>query len=695
MGGLTALRVLVVADVWPAVVVGGSERVIWEQARRLAARGHRVRIVARAPAEGGAEVVDREGVAVRPYAASRHPAWRFVWASILGARRAAAAEVRGHGADVLHLHQPLSAFGVLTDPALRKLPTVYTFHSPAALEYRGRRGTTDWHRGGLAGRAGAALLRRLERWTLARVGRIHVLSDYSAELLRTLYGLDDDRLEKIDGGADTSRLRPADAPRAALRAELGWPAEGPVLFTLRNLEPRMGLDELIRAIALLRDRGSRVWLAIGGEGALRGDLEALVGRLGLAGQVRFLGFVEEARLARCYQASDAFVLPTQSLEGFGLVTVEALACGTPVLGTPVGATPEILGPLSKALVFGGTSAAAMADDLGRFLDEPAPDAGGVEALRRACRSHAESRYDWEHHVGRLETMLAGLALSRECRCVCGASLDPPRALAGRAFRRCPACGTRRRAVMPDQARVRVVYDVEYPRRFPHVRVSGTRADLFASIASRLSALRRPGRLLDVGGGGGQFAAAAAGLGWRGLAADLSYEACLAARAGGGGAVVQGDAARLPIREAAVDAVSLVNVVDHTVDPGAVIAEARRAVAPGGVIVIRVTNAWFHVATARGLSWAPWLGRAIRLGPVFHLWSFTPRGLRALVARAGLEVVAAANSSPVATPGDARWVTVLASLVHGATAVAAAASGGRWLLAPAVELWARRPEGRRT
>ena len=689
------LRVLIVADVSPAVVVGGGERVIWEQARRLAARGHRVRVVARQPQAGGALTVEREGVAIRHFTAARRPAWGFIAASILGARRAVADEVRTHGADVLHFHQPLSAFGVLTAPALRRLPSLYTFHSPAALEYEGRRGTTDWHRRGIAGGAGAFLLRAVERWSLARVGRIHVLSDYSAGLLRTLYRLDDDRVVKIEGGADTKRFHPPKEGRAAVSASLGWPGGRPILFTLRNLEPRMGLDELIRAIDRLRRRVPDVLLAIGGDGALRGELESLVARLGLAGHVRFLGFVEEARLARCYQAADAFVLPTQALEGFGLVTVEALACGTPVLGTAVGATPEILGPLSKSLLFSGTSAAAMAEDLTRFFDELSHDAAGGDELRRACRRHAESRYDWDDRVARLEETLATLVAARDDRCVCGAPLDAGRLLCGRAFRRCPACRTERQSVLPDRARVRFVYDVEYPRHFPPGRATAARRRLFASIAARVTGLRRPGRLLDVGGGSGDLAAAAARLGWRAMATDLSREACVVARAGTGRPVLQGDGASLPIRDEAVDALTLLNVVDHTTDPPAVLREACRALAPGGVLAIRVTNARFHASTARVLTAAPWLGRVIPFSPVLHLWSFTPRGLRALAERAGLEVVAVRNSSLAAEPPEppakeALFVAAVRTALVGVAAVVSGLSAGRCLLAPALELYARRP-----
>jgi glycosyltransferase involved in cell wall biosynthesis/SAM-dependent methyltransferase len=687
------LRVLIVADVSPAAVVGGGERVIWEQACRLAARGHRVRVVARAPDGGGAAIVERDGVAIRHFAAARRPAPRFIYDSILGARRTVADEVRTHGADVLHFHQPLSAFGVLTAPALRRLPSLYTFHSPAALEYQGRRGTTGWHRRGLAGGAGAAFLRAVERWSLARAGRIHVLSEYSAGLLRTLYGLDGDRVVKIEGGADTDRLRPPSEPRAVVRAELGWPTNRPILFTLRNLQPRMGLDELIRAIDRLRHQVPDVWLAIGGDGALRSELETLVQGLGLADHVCFLGFVEERRLARCYQAADAFVLPTQSLEGFGLVTVEALACGTPVLGTAVGATPEILGPLSKSLLFHGASASAMTEDLARFLEELAHDVTGGEELRRACRRHAESHYAWGDSVARLESTLTALSAD-DARCVCGGTLEAGPVLGGRPFLRCRACRSQRQSSLPDRAQVRFVYDVQYPRRFPHALASRSRRRLFESIASKLTALTTPGRLLEVGCGSGHLTAAATRMGWRAVATDLSHEACTVTRAATARPAFQSDGQSLPLGDGAFHALALVNVVDHTADPFSVVSEARRALAPGGVVVIRTTNAGFHVTVARGLACAPWLRRFLPFRPVLHLWSFTPRGLSAVVERAGLDVVAVRNSALVA---DAREpagrgplsVTIARTLLAAVAGVVAKLSAGRCLMAPSIELYARR------
>src|SRR2546426_10110498 len=107
----------------------------------------------------------------------------------------------------------------------------------------------------------------------------------------------------------------------------------------------MGLDTLIRAMATVRERFPRVLLLIGGSGSLRPLLETITISLALSDHVRFLGFVPERDLPAYYGAADAFVLPTRELEGFGLGTVEALACGMPVLGTPLCAKARNLAPV--------------------------------------------------------------------------------------------------------------------------------------------------------------------------------------------------------------------------------------------------------------------------------------------------------------------------------------------------------------
>jgi len=262
------VKIVVVSDVSPVQLLGGGERVLWEQTSRLSARKHVVKVVSRTPDGGVPGDLVHGGVAVHHFPVDRRSLAAFIRTSVLGARRAVESEIVAHGADVLHFHQPIGAFGVLTSTLGRRLPSLYTFHSPAPLEYRSRTGMSGLHRGGLVGRAGAALLWTLERASLKRASRIQVLSDFSARLLWDLYGISGERIVKIVGGADVERFHPGGS-REAQRQALGLPSDRPLLFTLRNLEPRMGLDTLIRAMATVRERFPRVLLLIGGSGSLR------------------------------------------------------------------------------------------------------------------------------------------------------------------------------------------------------------------------------------------------------------------------------------------------------------------------------------------------------------------------------------------------------------------------------------------
>lgn len=701
---MSGLRILTVSDVTPLTMEGGGERALWEVARGLAGRGHAVRVLSRAPAGVAPRAAQRDGVRIHEFASRRHGAAGFLQSAILGARRAALPWLAE--TDVLHVHQPLGGYGVLAAAAARRVPSLYTFHSPAPLEYRSRRRMTSHHLGGAAGALGVLALWLVERACLRRATRIHVLSDFSASLLWQLYRVPDERIVKVPGGADLERFRPA-PDRRQVRAGLGLPLDRPLLLTIRNLESRMGLDALVDAMALVARRMPEALLLIGGAGSLREPLETLVTTRGLDKHVTFLGFVPDGDLPRYYQAADAFVLPTRELEGFGLVTVEALACGTPVLGTRVGATPELLEPLDPDLIFADGGVPAMAADLAAFLDRQQHDPAAAARLRAACRKHAESSYGWGHAVERLERTLADLAGRRAapppapepCE-VCGAALAPSRLVyGGRRYHRCLACGVRRVGALPSSSEIRREYEVRYPRRFPPEQVDRERRDLLRRVLARTRRLAPPGRLLDVGCAGGYLVAAARAQGWRALGIDLAHEACRAATRAAAGPVVQADAVALPFGAGALDAVTLVNVLDHISEPRAVLLEVARVLRPGGLLILRVPNVDFH---------APWAHLLGRLGPVarwrhwdvypiLHLFAFGPASLRRLVEGSGFEVLATLNSRlahPAPAPGGI--ARAARALLRTFTATAAGAahvlSGRQWVLGPSLELYARRVAG---
>ena len=393
---MTPCRLLVVADVSPLEAHGGAARVIREQSRRLAARGHRVLVLCRHPGGTAPARGDIDGVPVVHYAVDRRNPLAFGVTSLTGARRRFR-ELGPLGWDAVIFHQPFSA-AALAAEVPRAAARLYVFHSPAGAEYRVRAETLDGGRPPAGTALVARLLGCLERRALRAASAVVVLSEFSRQVLGRTHGRLSAPVVTIPGAVDLGRFRPP-ADRPGVRRALGLPPDGVLLLTVRDLQPRMGLDTLLRALAVVRAR-YEVTCVVGGSGSLRPALERLAADLGLGAAARFAGHIAEEALPAHYQAADLFVLPTRVLEGFGLVTVEALACGTPVVATPVGATPEILAPLEPRLLAADNSPAALAQAVAGALP-----LGADPSFRRRCREHAEQGYAWERHILALERAL--------------------------------------------------------------------------------------------------------------------------------------------------------------------------------------------------------------------------------------------------------------------------------------------------
>jgi phosphatidylinositol alpha-1,6-mannosyltransferase len=143
---------------------------------------------------------------------------------------------------------------------------------------------------------------------------------------------------------DTERFRPA-APDPAVRARLGWTGRR-VVLTVGRLQQRKGHDQMIRALRQVRQAVPDVLYSIVGAGEEEDRLRRLVAEEGAGDLVQFLGEPDDAVLITCYQQCDLFALPNrqvgQDIEGFGMVLLEAQACGKPVLAGASGGTGETM-----------------------------------------------------------------------------------------------------------------------------------------------------------------------------------------------------------------------------------------------------------------------------------------------------------------------------------------------------------------
>lgn len=377
------MHVLIVAEADLRSQGSGAERSLVGHVTGLLGRGHRVTVLSGgtgAPTRRGALAVERVGWSLRT-------PWRV---------RAAAEAIRTR-VDVTLTYHAFPAWRLVRSPRLGRVPLVYVFMSPWGEEYAVR--YPD--RTGPVHALGCDLRRRVERQVIRRAARVCPMSRFMGGRASAIHGVPPEAIRVVPGGVDVERFRPA-SERDAFRRRFGVAPDAPLLLTLRNLEPRMGVDALLAAMpgVLARHPGAR--LVVGGTGPLRAELEALARRLGLGDRVLFPGFIPEAELAAVYAAADLFVLPTRALEGFGLVTLEALACGTPVLGSRVGATPELLEPLDAGLLLADTTPHAVEASILAFLARP-----DRAALAARCRAHAEP-YAWSRVAAALEGELEAL-----------------------------------------------------------------------------------------------------------------------------------------------------------------------------------------------------------------------------------------------------------------------------------------------
>jgi glycosyltransferase involved in cell wall biosynthesis len=380
------MRILITTVAHHCDTPGGSPKIALDEATELYHRGDEVWVLAQGPSYLPEHEI-KDGVHLLRYSPSKVAPWSPF--RTLAHQKAAISVLARHlpEVDAIHGHIQLAYLAALQFYG-ESVHSCYTIHSPARMEM-----AIVWRNGGLAtkmtARAGLWMITRIEQDCLRRSQVITALSQYTIDCMRAIYGESCASLiQLIPGWVDTARFVPV-PDREAAKEQLGWPTEMPVLFTLRRLVPRMGLDRLIDASHRLLQRGHRFRLVIGGSGSLRSDLESYVKKLGISDSVLFLGRVGDFELPLAYAACDAFVLPTTELECFGIIALEALSAGRPVLATPVGAIPEIIREFTSSWLSRSPSVDHITELIGQFLAGNLPEIDPAQLHERVSRNYSQ------------------------------------------------------------------------------------------------------------------------------------------------------------------------------------------------------------------------------------------------------------------------------------------------------------------
>lgn len=262
----------------------------------------------------------------------------------------------GRDYDVVHSHYWLSGWVGSLLARRWDVPHVVMFHTLARLK-----GSTERDDAEAENRA------EVEQRVIATADRIVAASEHERRALVERYGARRERVTVIPCGVDLDRFATDDHEGA--RARLGL--SGDVLLFVGRMDPVKGIDVLLGAAARLKDRSSLTVVLVGGSGAepeMR-RARALAEELGIGGLIQFRGAVPQDQLPDYYRAATLTVVPSR-YESFGMVPLESLACGTPVVGSKVGGLPTVVRDGQNGVLVPWRTSAAFATEIARLLDDP-------------------------------------------------------------------------------------------------------------------------------------------------------------------------------------------------------------------------------------------------------------------------------------------------------------------------------------
>jgi D-inositol-3-phosphate glycosyltransferase len=287
--------------------------------------------------------------------------------------------------DVLHTHYWLSAAAALPLARQWDVPHMTMFHTVERLKGQ-QYGTTS------SSDAAAAIRIEQEGRIASTVDRITVSTESEGEQLRRLYGLPPCHLAVIPCGVDLSLFTPGTLnTRQAARRALALDDRQPILLSIGRLDPIKGLDLLLESLSLMET--SAQLIIVGGNPDGDPELERLRARaadLGVGERVRFPGAVPQLDLRQYYHAADAVVV-TSRYESFGLVAVEALASGTPVVAAAAGGLTSIVRDGVNGLLVRWRDPRAFAERLDEMLTD-----GALRSRLAANANASVERFGWQH-----------------------------------------------------------------------------------------------------------------------------------------------------------------------------------------------------------------------------------------------------------------------------------------------------------
>ena len=375
---------------------GGMSVYIREVAKVLGAQGHRVDIYTSIQTDHHPSTTQlytnvrlihlKTSASARTHSAPLYPDLSFVFQALETHRQNESIEY-----DLIHSHYWLSGIvGAMAQQQWHR-PHLMTFHTVGDIKERAYPGEKE------------SKLRLAHEKTLAETcDHLVVSTQQEREFFTHHYHIPAGKLWVVPCGVNLDRFQPAD--KIDNRRRLNLDEKACIMLYVGRFVPIKGLNRLIDTMACLQDRLSFRLILVGGDGAespAYGELLSKIERMGLQDSVIFAGRIDQRVLPLYYNAADVLILPSYH-ESFGIVAMEALACGTPVIATPVGAMPAVLEDGINGLIVNDAA--------------PQPFARQIEEILAQIGSHSVSPEDirasvidmsWQHAATILSSVYDG------------------------------------------------------------------------------------------------------------------------------------------------------------------------------------------------------------------------------------------------------------------------------------------------
>lgn len=388
------MKIAFITFQYPPFVQGGAGTYAYNLTKELARLGHEVHVIAPKVTGCGKESAE-EGLFVHRLNFLNKPflAALSFWFSLR--KDFSSLERRVGGFDIVH-DNGLSGFS-LNSSAVSS-PRAVTIHHLARTTLKAIEASLLGRVRNLRGEIAISPL--IEPLCMKRADRIIAVSQFTKRDIMGVFGIPESRIEVIYHGVHPEDYVFPEVAKVKLRSTLGINSQPMILF-VGKLTPRKGVDILLRALPqVLKEVKGKLVLA--GSGNQR-DYQYLAQTLSISDKLRFLGRVPDNTLRLLYSSCDLFVLPSR-LEGLGIVILEAMAAGKPIVATNVGGIPELIESGQNGILVEANNEGELASAIVKVLS----DKSLARAIGENNMKKVRERFSWEVAAQKTECVYNGL-----------------------------------------------------------------------------------------------------------------------------------------------------------------------------------------------------------------------------------------------------------------------------------------------